>query len=179
LKVVENAIQARTVVEASDGSETGTFGKKRGRQMGYSKRDKAETHTRIVGVAAKRFRELGLEGIGVADVMKEAGVTVGGFYKHFDSRDELVVEALAIAFQDLDRWEEHTDTLTKLLENCLSEGHRDAPGTGCALGALLGDMSRASRSAKAVYTARLKRSLAYSTGLVPPNEPLTGALVPF
>src|SRR5260370_32853972 len=83
----------------------------RGR-LGYSKSDKAETHARIVSVAAKRFRELGLEGIGVADVMKEAGVTVGGFYKHFDSRDELVVEALATAFQDLDRWEEHTDTLT-------------------------------------------------------------------
>src|SRR5712675_1269442 len=92
--------------------------------MGYSKSDKAETHTRIVRVAAKRFRELGLEGIGVADVMTEAGVTVGGFYKHFDSRDELVVEALATAFQDLDRWEEHTDTLTKLLENYLSEEHR-------------------------------------------------------
>ena len=45
--------------------------------------------------------------------MKEAGVTVGGFYKHFDSRDELVVEALAAAFQDLDRWEEHTDTITQ------------------------------------------------------------------
>src|SRR6266436_5173414 len=137
--------------------------------MGYSKKDKAETHTRIVNVAARRFRELGLEGIGVADVMKEAGVTVGGFYKHFDSRDELVVEALATAFQDLDRWEEHTDTVTKLLETYLSEEHRDAPGTGCALGALLGDMSRASRSAKTVYTARLKRTLAYSTGLVPPN----------
>jgi TetR/AcrR family transcriptional repressor of nem operon len=138
--------------------------------MGYSKRDKADTHTRIVRVAAKRFRELGLEGIGVADVMKEAGVTVGGFYKHFESRDELVVEALATAFQDLDRWEEHTDTLTKLVGNYLSEGHRDAPGTGCALGALLGDLSRASRSAKAVYTARLKRTLAYSTGLVPADE---------
>ena len=126
--------------------------------------------TRIVRVAGRRFaRELGLEGIGVADVMKEAGVTVGGFYKHFDSREELVVEALAAAFQDLDRWEEHTDTLTKLLKNCLSEGRRDAPGTGCAFGAFLGDMSRASRSAKAVYTARLKRSLVSSTGLVPPN----------
>jgi len=137
--------------------------------MGYSKSDKAETHARIISVAAKRFRELGLEGIGVADVMKEAGVTVGGFYKHFNSRDELVVEALATAFQDLDRWEEHTDTLTRLLENYLSEEHRDGPGTGCALGALLGDVSRASRSAKAVYTARLKRTLAYSTGLFPPN----------
>jgi TetR/AcrR family transcriptional regulator, transcriptional repressor for nem operon len=137
--------------------------------MGYSKKDKAETHARIVSVAARRFRELGLEGIGVADVMKEAGVTVGGFYKHFDSRDELVVEALATAFEDLDRWEEHADTLTKVLENYLSEEHRDGPGTGCALGALLGDMSRASRSAKAVYTERLKRSLAHSTGLVPSN----------
>src|SRR5580700_6530286 len=99
--------------------------------MANSKRDKQTTHERIVRVAARRFRERGLEGIGVADVMKEAGVTVGGFYKHFDSRDELVVEALATAFQDLDRWEEHTDTLTKLLENYLSEEHRDAPGTGC------------------------------------------------
>ena len=101
--------------------------------------------------------------------MKEAGVTAGGFYKHFDSRNELVVEALATAFQDLDRWEENTDTLTKVLKAYLTEEHRDAPGTGCALGALLGDMSRASRSAKAVYTARLKRTLAYSTDLVPPN----------
>jgi TetR/AcrR family transcriptional regulator, transcriptional repressor for nem operon len=132
--------------------------------MGYSKRDKADTHARIVSVAAKRFRELGLEGIGVADVMKEAGVTVGGFYKHFESRDELVVEALATAFQDLDFCEEHTDTLTKLLENYLSEEHRDAPGTGCALGSLLGDMSRASRSAKTVYATRYELD-----GPCPPN----------
>jgi TetR/AcrR family transcriptional regulator, transcriptional repressor for nem operon len=137
--------------------------------MGHSKRDKAETHARIVRVAAKRFREVGLDGIGLADVMQEAGVTVGGFYKHFQSRDELVVEALAAAFLDLDRWEEHTDTLTALLESYLSVQHRDAPGTGCALGALVGDMSRASRSARAVYTARLKRSLTYSTSLVPPT----------
>jgi TetR/AcrR family transcriptional repressor of nem operon len=135
--------------------------------LGHSKSDKAETHARIVKIAAKRFRERGIEGIGVADVMKEAGVTVGGFYKHFESRDELVVEALATAFHDLDSWEEHTDTLTEALKNYLTEEHRDAPGTGCALGALLGDMTRASRSARAVYTARLKRTLANSTGLVP------------
>jgi AcrR family transcriptional regulator len=59
-------------------------------------------------VAAKRSRERGLEGIGVADVMKEAGVTVAGFYEHFGSRDELVVEALATAFKDLDDWEDAT-----------------------------------------------------------------------
>src|ERR1700723_3410820 len=138
--------------------------------MGYSKSDKAETHTRIVSVAAKRFRELGLEGIGVADVMKEAGVTVGGFYKHFDSRDELVVEALATAFQDLDVWEEHVEGLPQLVRNYLTEGHRDAPGTGCAMGALLGDMTRGSKSVRAVYTERVKRSLAFSSSLLPLSQ---------
>ena len=134
--------------------------------MGYSKSDKAETHTRIVRVAAKRFRERGLEGIGVADVMKEAGVTVGGFYKHFGSRDELVVEALATAFKDLDVWEEHTPDMAHLLQNYLTEAHRDAPGTGCAMGALLGDMIRGSKSARALYTARVKRSVAFASAPV-------------
>jgi len=138
--------------------------------MGYSKSDKAETHTRIVSVAAKRFRELGLEGIGVADVMKEAGVTVGGFYKHFGSRDELVVEALAAAFKDLDVWEEHTVDMAHLLQNYLTEAHRDAPGTGCAMGALVGDMTRGSKSARALYTARVKRSLAFFSALLPSNR---------
>jgi TetR/AcrR family transcriptional repressor of nem operon len=138
--------------------------------MGYSKSDKAETHTRIVKVAAKRFRELGLEGIGVADVMREAGVTVGGFYKHFGSRDELVVEALAAAFKDLDVWEEHTADMAHLLQNYLTEAHRDAPGTGCAMGALVGDMTRGSKSARALYTARVKRSLAFFGALLPSNR---------
>src|SRR3984957_15841027 len=138
--------------------------------MGYSKSDKAETHTRIVRAAAKRFRERGLEGIGVADVMKEAGVTVGGFYKHFGSRDEMAVEALATAFKDLDVWEEHTADMAQLLQNYLTEAHRDAPGTGCAMGALLGDMTRGSKSARALYTARVKRSLAFSSALLPSSQ---------
>ena len=58
--------------------------------MGYSKVQKAKTHERIVKLASKRFREEGLAGIGIAELMKEAGLTVGGFYKHFDSRDHLV-----------------------------------------------------------------------------------------
>src|SRR3984957_20534616 len=140
--------------------------------MGYSKSDKAETDTRIVKVAARRFRERGLEGIGVADVMKEAGVTVGGFYKHFGSRDELVVEALATAFKDLDVWEEHTTDMAKLLQNYLTEAHRDAPGTGCAIAALLGDMTRGSKSARALYTERVKRSVAFTSTLLPSSHSL-------
>src|SRR5258708_8713002 len=131
------------------------------------KKTKTHTHARILKVAAKRFRELGLDGIGVADVMKQAGVTVGAFYKHFKSRDELVVEALGKAFEDLDAWEEHAETLPQVLENYLTEAHRDDPGTGCAMGALLGDMSHASKSAKTVYTARVKRTLAFTAGLLP------------
>jgi TetR/AcrR family transcriptional repressor of nem operon len=135
--------------------------------MGHAKRDKQTTHERIVSVAARRFRERGLEGIGIADVMKEAGVTVGGFYKHFGSRDELVVEALAAAFKDLDVWEEHTTDMAQLLQNYLTEAHRDVPGTGCAMGALLGDMTRGSKSARALYTERVKRSLAFTSALLP------------
>jgi TetR/AcrR family transcriptional regulator, transcriptional repressor for nem operon len=138
--------------------------------MGHSRMDKQATHGRIVKVAARRFRERGLEGIGVADVMKEAGVTVGGFYKHFGSREELVVEALATAFKDLDVWEEHTADMTQLLQSYLTEAHRDAPGTGCAMGALLGDMRRGSKSARAVYTERVKRSVAFTSALLPSSQ---------
>ena len=62
--------------------------------MGYSQAEKVESHDRIVQVAATRFRENGLNGIGVADLMRDAGLTHGGFYRHFASRDELVVEAV-------------------------------------------------------------------------------------
>ena len=67
--------------------------------MGYSKAQKARTHKRIVAIAAKRFREKGLAGFGIAELMREAGLTVGGFYKHFDSRDDLVAEAVNSAWR--------------------------------------------------------------------------------
>ena len=62
--------------------------------MRHSKDEKARTHKRIVAVASKKLREEGLAGIGIANLMKEAGLTVGGFYKHFKSRDALVAEAV-------------------------------------------------------------------------------------
>jgi len=65
--------------------------------MRYSKEHKAETHARIVKKASVRLRERGAHGIGVADLMKEAGLTHGGFYAHFDSREALVVEAFDYA----------------------------------------------------------------------------------
>src|ERR1700739_292792 len=65
--------------------------------MGHSQSEKKSNHERIVRTAAKRLREKGLEAVAIADVMKEVGLTVGGFYKHFESRDDLVIEALRAA----------------------------------------------------------------------------------
>ncbi len=68
--------------------------------MGHSKASKANTHARLVHTAAARFKERGIDGVGLADLMKELGLTHGGFYKHFASRDALVTEALRLALDD-------------------------------------------------------------------------------
>ncbi len=68
--------------------------------MRYSREHKLETHARIVKKASVRLREKGAHGIGVADLMKEAGLTHGGFYAHFDSREALVIEALHMRWTD-------------------------------------------------------------------------------
>ena len=78
--------------------------------MGYSQVQKEKTHKRIVAIASKRFREKGLAGFGIAELMKEAGLTVGGFYKHFESRDELVAEALGDAFGTWQRQKEAAES---------------------------------------------------------------------
>ncbi len=134
--------------------------------MGHSQAEKNATHERIVQVAAKRFREAGLEGVGVADVMKEAGLTVGGFYRHFDSRDALVAEAIEAAFKasraQLDA-AAPAPSLEALLNAYLSEAHRDAPGTGCALAALAGDVGRSGAQPRSLYTGQVQRSLAAMT----------------
>src|SRR5256885_11002053 len=73
--------------------------------MRYSREHKLETHARIVKRASVRLREKGAHGIGVADLMKDAGLTHGGFYAHFDSRDALVIEAFAYAMdRSNERW---------------------------------------------------------------------------
>jgi TetR/AcrR family transcriptional repressor of nem operon len=128
---------------------------------------KRATHDRIVKVAAKRFRELGLEGISVADVMTESGGTVGGFYKHFESRDALVVEALNEAMADYDAFRGGEVPLLEFITTYLSTAHRDSPGTGCATGALLSDFARASQGARSVMTERFKTGLTVAQDAVP------------
>src|SRR5258705_4536065 len=136
-----------------------------GGPMRHSKTEKANTHKRIVTIAAKKFREEGLAGIGIADLMKEAGLTVGGFYKHFKSRDALVAEAVGSA---LELWKDRIDaaagggprvTYESLVDDYLSEAHRDHPGIGCAVGALAGDLARSDKRTRAVATRKIRDNI--------------------
>ncbi|MDH7793452.1 TetR/AcrR family transcriptional regulator [Ochrobactrum sp. AN78] len=133
--------------------------------MGHSQLDKQKTHDRIVEVAARRLREKGLEGIGVADLMKEAGLTVGGFYKHFASREDMVVEAMELAFN---AWEASarakgkdpaTVAIGEYVETYLSSEHRDDVASGCPFAALTADMARSGDKCRAAATARIKSNL--------------------
>jgi len=141
--------------------------------MGHSAEAKQTTHTRIVEVAAKRFRERGLDGIGVADVMKEAGVTVGGFYKHFNSREELVNEAIIRSFRDFDIFTDPAN-LQKAFATYLSPAHRDDPGSGCAIGAFVGEMGRSQEQTRALFTQQIKKTLDFLTS-ASPRAPRTKA----
>jgi len=127
--------------------------------MRRSQADKAITHAKIVAVAARRFREKGLNGIGVADLMKQAGTTAGGFYKHFASRDDLVIEALAEAFKSTDLLEQRSPDLPALLREYLAEQHFANPGVGCPFATLAGDMRHAGTGERTLFTERLKRVL--------------------
>ena len=126
--------------------------------MGHSQADKIATHQRIVDIAAKRFREHGLDGISIADLMKEAGLTVGGFYKHFESRDELVAEAFEHALRDIEPWEKAISTSPRqAMRNYLSEAHRDDVSSSCPVAALGNDMSRSTDGTREIYTNKVKR----------------------
>lgn len=144
--------------------------------MGRSQVDKQRTHERIVEIAAKRLREEGLNGIGVADLMKEAGLTVGGFYKHFSSRDELVAEAMDRAFGDWERQlaEEGTKLASLPIEDFadayLSCGHRDDPGHGCAFSSLSGDLARSDPKTREIATDRIRRNIAGMAARMPDQD---------
>jgi TetR/AcrR family transcriptional regulator, transcriptional repressor for nem operon len=144
--------------------------------MGYSKAQKARTHKRIVAIASKRFREKGLAGFGIAELMKEAGLTVGGFYKHFDSRDELVAEALSSAFGD---WQRRVDaaatggppvSYAELIDDYLSDAHRKNPGTGCAFSALAPELARSDKRTRALTSEQVRNDLQLIVGLLPGED---------
>jgi TetR/AcrR family transcriptional repressor of nem operon len=134
--------------------------------MRYSKQHKQETHTRIVKKASVRLREKGAHGIGVADLMKDAGLTHGGFYAHFDSREALVIEAFAYAMdRSTERWRKLAaetpveKRLATIVDSYLTPVHRDDPGHGCAIPALSAEIARESPKTRKAFAAKLEQMI--------------------
>ena len=134
--------------------------------MRYSKEHKLETHARIVKKASVRLREKGAHGIGVADLMKDAGLTHGGFYAHFDSREALVIEAFAYAMdRSTERWRKLAEEtppekrLAIIVDSYLTQIHRDDPGHGCAMPTLGAEIARESPKTRKAFAAKLDQMI--------------------
>lgn len=133
--------------------------------MGHSKASKAETHTRLVAAAAARFKERGIDGISLADLMKDLKLTHGGFYKHFNSRDELVTEALQLALTQSGRamrerlFDQAKPDVPGFVDFYLDESHRSGRAAGCAVAALAGDAPRKSADVQAQFRAQIESNL--------------------
>ncbi|CAB3768942.1 TetR/AcrR family transcriptional regulator [Paraburkholderia humisilvae] len=130
--------------------------------MRKSRQEAAETRQRIVEAASNRFRLQGIGSTGLADFMGEAGLTHGGFYKHFASKEQVVQESVALAVDALrDKLHEASDAppagrgLKGIVDLYLSTEHRDNVMEGCPFVALSGELTRCSDEVRAVVTSGL------------------------
>ena len=142
--------------------------------MGHSRADKRQHHDTIVGRAASRVREDGVDRVGVAELMHEVGLTHGGFYRHFESRDELVAEAVERALHDGGQAmaavaESPDDPLAAVIDAYLSIAHRDNLGTSCAVTTLARDVSQGSPRARTAYTNQVGIYIDMLVRLFPPG----------
>jgi TetR/AcrR family transcriptional regulator, transcriptional repressor for nem operon len=127
---------------------------------------KEATHERIVQTAARAIRRSGYDGTGVAEIMKEAGLTHGGFYAHFDSRDGMLAEAADRAGADtvafLTRVAAEVapkKALEAMLRTYLSKEHVESAETGCAVAALGSEMPRQPAKVRRAATRRIKEMI--------------------
>jgi TetR/AcrR family transcriptional repressor of nem operon len=130
----------------------------------YEKGHKEETRRRVVEIAAERFRSDGIERVGVASLMADAGLTHGGFYAHFPSKEALVKEAVLFALNE-------TPTsgldLRSFIETYLSPEHRDGAAKGCAVAALGPEMARRPRSTRNAFGKAIQRQAAHIASGLP------------
>lgn len=127
--------------------------------------------TRILDAAGTLFREHGYDGIGVADIMKRAGLTHGGFYGHFDSKDDLSAQTTSRVL-GRDGWLERltgksNPTVADVARSYLSQRHRDDLGRGCLMAALGSDVARQPRSVRRAFTEGLRYRLEGLRRLMP------------
>src|ERR1700742_1964786 len=146
--------------------------------MRYSKEHKFQTHARIVKKASVKLREKGAHGIGVADLMKDAGLTHGGFYAHFDSREALVIEAFNHAMErGTARWRTLAEAtppeqrLKTIVDAYLTPLHRDNPGQGCAIPTLGAEIARESPKTRKAFAAKLEQMIDMLAEQIPDVPP--------
>ena len=146
---------------------------------------KEETHERIVDAAARAIHRHGYAGVGVADVMKEAGLTHGGFYAHFDSREALLVEALeragrqslAVTRGAKLRAGKGVSGFRSLVETYLADDHLASLETGCPVAALGCDMPRQSKSVREASAVWVQRLIAFVRSTLPAAPRATASVV--
>lgn len=131
--------------------------------MKVSKDQVRENRRCIVETASELFRERGFDGVGVAELMSAAGLTHGGFYKHFGSKADLMAEAMRCGFSRSAESVAGSDRET-FVKYYLSRQHRDGMGKGCVMSALSSDTARQSAPIKASFAAGLEHQLAQLTG---------------
>jgi TetR/AcrR family transcriptional regulator, transcriptional repressor for nem operon len=139
--------------------------------MRYSLEHKAQNHENILSVAARSFREHGGDSSGIGTVMKKVGLTKGGFYRHFKSKDDLFVEAVARALDETGRGmlevaksAPEGQALRVIIEHYLSARHANSLGSGCVLSALGPELARKPLSVRKRIEASLE---AYRERLLP------------
>ncbi|MFF5342707.1 TetR/AcrR family transcriptional regulator [Streptomyces althioticus] len=138
-----------------------------------TKEEKARNRQNIVEAAGRMFRAQGIDAVGIADLMKEAGLTHGGFYNHFASKDDLAAEvcnasfaaSLGVLRQAVDEGDVPAGPpLRRVVEDYLSAGHRDAPDGGCPSASLVIDAGRHTEAVQRSYAAGVEGYLAGFAG---------------
>src|SRR5580700_10508253 len=149
--------------------------------MRKSREETVQTRKRIVTAAAGEFRKNGIVATGLADLMTAAGLTHGGFYKHFESKDQLVAEACAEAVKTiLEKLAAAASEKGGAAAAYLSTGHRDNPASGCPLSAIGSEIARSDEKTRAAATAgflKLVEIMAGQFGKVAPATARRRALV--
>ena len=131
--------------------------------MRKSKQEALRTRERIVAAASAEFRQHGIVATGLADLMASAGLTHGGFYKHFQSKDELIAEAASAAIatsteamKTVGSERPGVEGLKKVVAKYLAADHRDDPGEGCPFAALGAELARCEEKTRDAATQGLR-----------------------
>ena len=145
--------------------------------MRYAPAQKAETRERLVREAASRMRSHGPDGVGVADIMRGIGLTHGGFYAHFASKDDLITQAVAQMFSEsAERYARALDgkppgeVFAAFVRRYVSAAHRDRPDLGCPLTTISNDMTRQSAAARAAFDDGVARITARIAAMLPERD---------